>query len=290
MATTEEKQMMAAMAGTNVAFWRQTPELWKLFNKALNDGYSPDRLLAESKNTKWYKNHAEAVRKAQALRVQDPAEYRRQLAVVKSNIHKMSAELGLPIANLSSWARLAFVNQWSEFELRQRVSTEYLKRRVRAGGRVGGTLGQTLVRVRAAAENNGISIGNSVMADWLGRVAKGTWDEQELLSEIQRRAAAEFPGYRDEIRAGVTVRELASGYLDRYAELMELDPSQVNLRNSDIRSAINSKGKDGKFSPISLEDFETRVRKTAKWGKTKNAQDSYMEAAHGVLQAFGVTW
>lgn len=291
MATSEEKQLMASMAGTNVAFWKQTPELWKLFNKALDDGYSPDRLLAESKNTKWYKRHAESVRKAQALKVQDPAEYKRQVAIAKANIRKMANELGMPITgNLNVWARLAFVNQWSEHELRAKMGTSALQRRIKAGHAIGGTLGQAMDRMNAAAYNNGVKLDNNTKASWIARIANGSWDDQAILSNVQRRAAALFPGFKDDIMAGVSVREAASGYLDRYAELMELNPGDVDLFNTDIRKAINTKDKDGKFSPLSLEDFETRIRRSAKWQKTANARDSYMEGAHAILQGFGVTW
>jgi len=297
MATNEEQQLMAAMAGTNVAFWKSNGELWKLFNKAMDQGYSPERLLAESKNTKWYKTYSESVRRAQALKVQDPAEYRRRVAQTQQAIRTLSAETGVPLTNYSNWAKLAFANQWNEAELRKQIfGGKYhriMEQRIRRGlesGKLGGELAQMAATIRKAAANNGIRWSTGRMANWMQEVAAGNITVDNILMKMQQEAASTFPGLSEQIKAGTSVRELADSYIQTYAELLELDADQVDLYNTDVRGALNAKDAKGKFSPLSLGDFETRVRQSKKWSKTKNAQDSYMEAAHGVLQSFGVTW
>lgn len=300
MATKEERQLLAQMAGTTLAFWYMNSELKNLFNKALDKGYTPDRLLAEAKNTKWYKRYSESARKAQALEKQDPAEFRRRVQVSTAAVKALAAETGVPIANLHKWARVAFVEGWSEAELRQRLyggmggaQDKRVTRTIAqalAKGSLGGEVAQAAQTLRQYADAQGIRWSNNRLAGWLQDIAAGTGSVERVQQLMQKEAASAFPGLRDDIMQGATVRDLASSYIQSYAELLELDPDTVNLYNNDIRSALNAKGQDGKFSPLALGEFETKVRKSKKWLKTQNAQDSVMEAAHGVLQAFGVTW
>lgn len=291
MATNEEQRLMASMAGTNVAFWKINSELWRLFNKALDEGYTPDRLLAESKNTNWYKQHAESVRKLQALKVQEPGEYKRRLAASQVNVRSLAAQWGIPVKNLDHWARLALVNQWSEAELRYHMgSTKRVREQVSRGAGLGGELGKTLTRLKASAYANGVRLSNNQLATFMSNIAAGTTDETWATDFIQRKAISAFPGLAEELKAGMTVRDYAEDYLTTYAELLELNQADVDLFNKDIRDALNAKGKDGKTAPLSLSDFERRIKGTKKWLKTDNAQDSMMEATHAVTQAFGLTW
>jgi hypothetical protein len=287
----EERDLLAMMAGTTVSFFRSNSELSKLFDKALNEGWTGDRLLAAAKNTKWFKTHSSDQRKALALQKDDPAEWKARVSRTQADIQRMAREMGIPMSGLKSFATLALTSGWNENQIRQEMGKfNSVYKSVRKGNLLGGQLGQAYSRVRQAAFDNGVKVNNKTMATWLQRLASGKSTEQALMNNIQKRAMSSFPGLKEEILGGSTVREFADQYINTMADILELNPQDINLFDKDIRGALNAKNQKGKFSPLSMADFEVRMRKDPRWMKTMNARDSMMDTGREVLQAFGVSW
>lgn len=296
-ATREEEQMLASMAGTTVAFFRSNNELSKLFDKAIDENYAPQRLLAEARNTKWYKRHSQAQRQAQVLKQSDPDEYRRRVQSTKSKVRQIGRDLGISLANknlersLNHVATRAFVNGWSNIEIRRylgRVSKT--AEIVRRGGSLGGELGRQYSALREYAANQGVRVSNKQWGHWMQKLAQHSATAEHIQASLEKRAISAFPGLKDEIKGGQTVREFADQYIQSMADVLELNESDIDVFNRDIKQALNAKNKDGKFSPLTLTDFEIRLQKDPRWLKTRNARESLMGAGREILSAFGVSW
>jgi hypothetical protein len=288
-----EAEDLASLAGFTVAFFNSDAELKKLFSQALAGNWTGDRLLQAARNTKWFRRNAEAVREATLLKTSDPATFKSRSGELSFRIQAMAAELGIP---LGEWARnkaanLALVHGWDETRIRAYIASfGSVYKTVAGGGFVGGATGEAQTRLQAMIRDSGVRVANTWLAAGLNRIAMGTDTEEGVRGQIQKLAMSAFPGLTEQLKAGMTVREVAEPYVQTMAKLWEVNPESINLFDPNIRSALSAKGQDGKFSMLTMPDFETRLRKNSRWLKTDNAQDAMMENGHQVLNAFGVTW
>lgn len=294
MPSKEDRQELAAMAGATVAFFNHNKELKKWFNKALDEGWTPDRLLAKIKTTKWFKRHDEAQRQALTLKYTDPSEYKARLAETERKIvalHRQYGLTGFSEKEQNRLARLAYHNQWDETRIAQYIDgLNNISRKIRRGGKIGGEAGRALLRIQQLAYANGIRISRRRMAEMVENIATGRGTEEWLMQYVQRQAISAFPGLKDEILGGMSVRDYADQYIQAKAELLEMNPAEIDLYDKDIRQALNSKDQKGRISPLTLSDFERRLRKDKRWLRTDNARESLMGVGHDVLQSFGVSW
>jgi len=284
---------LASLAGFTVAFFNSDPGLKKLFGQALAENWTGDRLLQAARNTTWFKTHSEAQREAQLLASSDPATAAARAQEVGLRISRISTELGIPVSAAARKATvyLAFHQGWSDEKIRSYLGQwKTVRNAVTQGAVLGGQIGLTQDRIMALARDNGITLSRGTQASWLQSVAEGSLTEQHIIGNIQKLAASAFPGLADRINEGETVSDIAAPFVQSMAKLWEVNPEGIDMFNPDIRNALNVKGQDGKFSMMTLPEFETKLRKSSQWLKTDNAQDSMMENGHQVLNAFGVTW
>jgi hypothetical protein len=288
-----EAEDLAALAGFTVAFFNSNTELKNLFSKAMRENWTGDRLLQAARNTSWFKTHSSPEREAILLKTSDPDTYKANVAAVWQRITNIFTELGVPVGYQvhNSLAFLAYNNGWNDEQIRAYLGRYNAVRGAVASGKtLGGTIGQVQARVHAAARDYGVVISNAWLSNYLQKISQGTLTEQDVMAALQKLAAASFPGLADQIKAGETVRDIAEPYMQSMAKLWETNPESIDLFNPVIRTALNTKGQNGKFSMLTLPEFETRLRKDSRWLATDNAQDAMMENGHQVLNAFGVTW
>lgn len=291
--TREERQMLASMAGTTVAFFRSNKELSRLFNKALEENWTGQRLESEARNTKWYKNHSQAQRQAQVLKTSDPDEYKRRVKQTKSKVHQIGRQMGIGFSgmNLGVVASMAFTNGWSEYEISRYLGKiSNTAARVRKGKLLSGQIGREYAALREYAAQQGVKVSNRQWGNWMQNLVEADTNVDGIRAALDKKAISAFPGLKDEILGGTSVREFADQYIQSMADLLEVNEADIDVFNKDIKQALNSKNEKGKFSPLTLTDFETRLRKDPRWMKTKNARESLMGAGREILNAFGVTW
>jgi hypothetical protein len=65
------------------------------------------------------------------------------------------------------------------------------------------------------------------------------------------------------------------------AQVLELNPDAIDLRDPTLRMAISDKG------DMNLFDYERSLRKDNRWQYTQNANDEVSSAVLGVLRDFG---
>jgi hypothetical protein len=88
--------------------------------------------------------------------------------------------------------------------------------------------------------------------------------------------------------AGQNMSDLASGYLNAKAQLLEKDPGTVTLFDPQVRQALTARDDKGQPTTMPLWQFENSVRSDPQWLQTNNARESLMQSTHQVLQNFGL--
>lgn len=288
-----EAKELAALAGFSVAFFKHNNELKNVFEKALRQDWSGDRLLAAARNTNWFKKHSESARRAILLKTSDPAEYKRQLKQTRAAARRIIRELGVPIDGftLGNVAKAALHGGWNETQIRNYV-TKFgsVADAIRAGKTLRGLAGETERELRELSNAYGIGASTNFVANATQRVVRNRRDMEFYRNHFLERAMSRYPGLAKELEGGLTVAQIAEPYVDAMARLLELNPGDINVFDKSIQKALISRDSKGKPAAKTLWQFEEDLRKDARWMKTNNAREDLMSAGRQVLRDLGLSF
>jgi len=281
------RQEMAERYGFAMSFLKSEPELWKLFQKAYQHGWSADQFVAELRDTKWYKQHNETWRQNALLKSTDPATYRDRLQEIRATLKDMAASMGATLSDhqMDQVAENALMFGWSDAQISNTLA-DYVKR---IKGSFVGDAGSAQDELEAFARDMGVRVNREWINNAVRNMSDGDWDIQRAKDKITRIAVSQFPNLADDLKSGSTVYDLAAGYLNTKAQLLELNPSQVDLFDKDVRRALSSRDKDGKPGMMTLWEFEQKVRSDPAWKETNNGRETIAQGMMKVLQDFGFT-
>lgn len=289
MADEPTKEEMAALAGYTVAFFNVTPEMAKLFQQAMSEMWEPARLQSAIRNTQWYKTTSQTQREAWLLKSSDPAEHQRRVDEMVNRVRSLAGQLGitLGVPTLGKLASNAFLNGWNDDQIRSQLGMAAFNANSK-GAPIGGLLADARTNIRQAMANYGVTVTKNSESAWLSGIAQGLWDEQYAIEEIKRLAKSTYPGLAEQIDAGQTVMQVASPYIESMAEILEINPQDVTLKDPMVKQALSRKDDKGQWTVESVGDFEVRLRKDPRWLKTQNANQQIFGAGMDLLRKMGL--
>lgn len=295
MADAINRRELAEQYGMAWAVLKNEPELWRLFQKAYGNGrtrWSPEKFKSQFQSTKWYQRHSESWRKARILQLSDPKSYAAEVARVQSELSRMATERGLVISerNLPLYAAALFKQGRTDMA----SMLEYLEgekgRAGTAGSTTSGLSGQAVQELEKMAWEYGYTPSDkSFYQRAATNVALGNATIEQYQEEMRKGAASKYRVFSEQILSGaMTVRDLASTYIDAMSRTLELNPDQIDLEDEQIQKAIATSF-DDKGNPVakSVWQFTKDLKNDPRWAYTKNAKDSMESTAVGVLRAFG---
>jgi hypothetical protein len=291
-----EQQDMAANYGWALSVLRSNPELSKLFDNAVGGNWDSQRFVANLRNTKWYKTHSESNRQNQVLKGADPAEYNRRLQQSKANVASAYTAMFGQAPNsalLNSMAMTAFTYGYNDAELKDMIGKSFNVATQMKNG-IGGTLGEAERLIRQAIDDYGLDMGEPWIARQLNYVATGRTDATATANYLQKQAISKYSAYKDELEAGMTVKDIAEPFRQLMAKTLELSDKGIAISDPTIQKALQNrapaKGKvPGAPAQMPLWQFETQLKNDQRWNGTQNAQDSIMAAGRKVLADWGLT-
>lgn len=278
---------LAEGASFSVAFFKSDPELWKIFQSAIDRGDTDSRgLLADIRNSKWWRTHSESQRAAQAMKTSDPQTYRLRMRNTKAQVKNLAGELGIDLKKnqLNKVAQMVFVMGWGDEQVRDyMINTSRLSAQLRKGKEVGGQAGELQDAFNRVAAAYGLNPSDNMVAKQVLKVMRGNGTQQDMMSWAQNRAKQLYPHLSDDIDRGLSVEDVAAPFRDAAARLLEESPDAINLRDSLISRALKGDGK----ATMNLADFEEMVRRSPGWQTTDQANEAYMGFGREVLSDFG---
>lgn len=291
-----DKQTMATRYGFALAFMNSDPELKKLFNNAVKGTWTAEKFIAALRNTKWFQTHSANVRNAIMQETSDPATYQANVDQMHATVKDTwGALFGQGVAGkmlgdkqLRAWAETAHRMGWSEAQLidkmTQGINYQKLLKRDQLGGRAAEIEGQ----LNALEEQYGVKVGKN----WKARQLEKLMEGGDTITGVQQRlrdlAMHEYKAFADRIAAGETVMDIADPYIQRAADLLEMNPNDVGLNNKLIQKALKQQTKDGKPAAMDLHAFEDFVRKDKRWQYTDNAREQVSSLTANLLRSFGL--
>lgn len=282
------KEDLAANYGYALSFLKSDKELWGLFNTSVKENYTQAQFMAKLRATDWYQHHSATYRQAVEKRSVDPASWEEAIRQQRASIMDIAGSMGAHV-NPAVAAKLAndvLLYGWSEGELKNRMSG-YVDV-VKGTQHFGGAAGDTEDDLRTTAEKMGQRMSNDTLKSWVRSISRGDSTLQDFDAHMRARAEAQYPGYTDQIRRGLTVKDVADPYIETVAKTLELNPANIDIFDPHVQRALTQNRADnGKPNEFSMADFELSLRQDPRWAKTSNARDQMSSVANKVLQDWG---
>ena len=290
----QEREALRLEYGYAYSLISSDASLMATFTKAVTQGMTPQAFALEIQNTAWAKKRtasqaqydvlaADPTQKAnlQALRTRVIDEIKR-MAVAANGVQVDDAS-ALKLAN--NVLRDNYTN-WQDV-LPRIVGSTYVTDDVLS---FGGAAATSATDIRTFARQMGITLSDATIGRYVDDIASGKNSMENIQSVVRNMAISMYPQFAENIKAGGNMEDVLGNYRNVAANLLEVDPSQLNMfgQNNDSTDPIMMKalfGKDNKA--MSMTDFRKEVKKDARWKNTTNARDEYANATRNILRAFG---
>ncbi len=128
-------------------------------------------------------------------------------------------------------------------------------------------------------------ISNSIKA--MVKSADPAAEKANLEQQLKEQAQILYPALKDKIDAGLSVRAIADPFISTYSKLMEENDLNVGLDNRFVKKALSNRNDKGEYQIMDEDSFAREIRSTDEWLNTRNAKESMLKAADGVLKQFG---
>lgn len=277
---------LASEYGFAYSFLNSIPELKTLFGKMVNETWTKERFGAELRNTKWWQENSETQRQVQNMKKTDPATYEAQLAAAKIQVQQLSAEIGavIPPAKLGKIAAQVLETGADENILRDTLG-KYVNFQK---GTLRGEAGAYANSAKKFAYEMGITLDDQTVKNQAALIGRKLATESDFKNQIVQQAVSAYPGYRQQLEAGQTMKDVANPYIQVMAQELDLNPDSITLNDPLIKQALNGVNSDGKPTGMDQTTFLGRLRNDPRWGSTKSAQDRVMNVGLDVLKSMGL--
>lgn len=111
--------------------------------------------------------------------------------------------------------------------------------------------------------------------------------KSNLEAQMKEQAQILFPALTEKINAGLSVRAIADPFISTYASLMEQNDMNIGLDNQEVTKALSSKNDKGEYQLMDIDSFARTIRAKDEWLNTRNAKETMLSAADGILKQFG---
>jgi len=295
--------------------FKTVPKLGELLVKAVNEGWDDDKFLSQAKLTTWWQQNSAPIRTRIIARAkfnelqaggQDASktEYAMDTATIKRNVQARARQLG---SNLDENAINQVVARiYDGFLENDTVAIDsfiapYIGKVTSivgtgTGMQPTGYSGQALQNyqaLQAVAKANGLGIkdilprlsvlpGQNLDDVVLQKLATGELDINRLAQDARMIAAQGSPDYvKNLLQQGYDLEQIYAPYKNVMAQLLELNPDEIELNDNTLRSAI------GQDKEMNVYDFKKALRKDSRWQYTENAREEVANSVLGVLRDFG---
>lgn len=278
---------LASSYGFAYGFLQGNKELKKIFSQAIKETWTTDKFQAEIRDTKWWKTNSESMRQAEITRKTDPATWRAMVDAESIKIRQLAAEIGaaIPEKKFRKIVETALRTNMDE-DLLRNVLGEYVK--FTKDGTLKGEAGMHEFTMKQYAASMGVSLSGQALKDQAQRVIRKVATTQDFEDEVRQTAKSAYPGYAEQIDAGMTMKDIASPYEQMMAAELEIPETDITLDDPLIKQALNGLNKENKPTGLDLPDFQARLRSDPRWKKTAAAQDNMMGTGLKVLRDMGM--
>lgn len=275
---TAQVQMLQALATLGDSMLE---EAWRLWEAGDIDG-----MRAAILKSNFYRNNNATARARIQAEQSQPGAYLDALNKYKLETRKslVSAGLKMDATLFDGLAKIAYNSGMDENQLKNLIVNSNL-----VTGYGGAVLGDTSA-LKSYANSFGVGqyLDNKYWAQKSQDLFLGNTTTEDIQDEVRNIAASAFPGYAEQLKAGISIDSLASAYKGAIASVLEVDPDSITYQDPRLRAALQYVDKDGKPSIKPLWQFERELRMTPEWEKTNNARTTIDNLSYKVMSDWGL--
>lgn len=276
--------------GWIVDLYESVPGLKRVIDKAVAEKWTPDRFVNAVKSTKWYKTKQQSELNYIELKNTQPAEFAAQVEDQSNKISTYAKSLGFTLSDkqLNRLANQALRFQWSDQELAKYVGTEIVRKPKEEGQAKPLDQTQVAVNVRTLAGRYGITLSEKDINTYASDVITGTMSDQQLADKFRNTAKALFPSLATQLDQGMTVADIAQPYQNVAAQILEIDPTTIDITKPKYGKLFDFAPKEGaEPRMMSQTEWMKYIRSLPEWKKTENYRQSYASMANNLARIFG---
>jgi hypothetical protein len=283
-------QEMASRYGMAWRILGGTKELKDLFILASKEQWTADQVKVKVQDTQWFAKNAEYAREAWVQQKTGGADWtaRQKTAAlaVQAEADKIGAVL-TPEDKAALTTKFIF-DGWDK-PGRGMLLTHHLTENINGSAEdLKGQAGVDVAQIRVLSDDYGVQMTDKWYVDKVKQLALGKITETDIKNMIIANAKSTWSGMGDKINDTVSVKDLASSYIQTMANVWETDPDQIDLKTPEIKNALTYiDAGTGQPRQKTLWEFEQGLRKDPRWDKTQTGQKELGDASMQMLKDFG---
>lgn len=264
--------------------------LKELFDRAVREKWTAANFQAQFMASKWYQTHYDSWRVAETARLSDPPSWQHQLDLASDAIKQQMTVLGFTLSD-ADVASLASQSLYLAAGSAKNIDAMWLKSHVVQMGRItgtGGTVLSTMDQLRQAAYMNGVSYNDAWFENAAKDILGGTGTAEGWAKQIRDAAMSKYPTLAEQLKAGQSVMDVASPYIQQMAATFEMDPSAIKLEDPTIQKAltsINTQNNQPQITP--LWQFSRELKSDDRYFQTNQAHQDMSDLASEIARQFG---
>jgi LysM repeat protein len=291
MPSQKEYEEMAQDYQYSLAFLKSDPEIWKAFKQAIKEDQTADAFVASLQETKWFRTHSDTYRTNwEQMHGPDKATWETRLSEAKASLKDRANQFGANMSDkeLSRMSKDALLYGWNDAQIQNNLA-KYVE--VNKSGAFGGQAGVNEDALRKIAFDYGVKMSETSLKKWVINLAKGDTTLQDYKGDMSRQAEIMYPAYKEQVRKGATMREIAQPYLQTMAQTLELNPENIDLFDRHIQGALKNQYADlseaGGKREFNMYDYERQLRQDERFLRTKQAQQQTSALTMKIMQDWG---
>lgn len=264
-------------------FTRKHPAIAKLIDQARAEGWTPERLAYEIKDTDWWANHTEAQRKWQLLSAESPKEARDQIHNQRLIIEQMAGQSGVQLGDKEArdLAERAARNGWDSADIQMALSRKWDG--LSKGQAQTGLAGDAAQQIDQMIFDYGVPVDRKTRERWIRDTLAGRIDPTMMEDRLREQAKTLYPNAGNLLNTQ-SLRQIVSPYLAAAAEELGVPPEQMNLTDPKWTRMLS-----GENGIMSLDEW-TRVYRNEKrygWDKSDAAKTTAAALAGDLARMMG---
>jgi hypothetical protein len=167
-------------------------------------------------------------------------------------------------------------------EDREELALDFVSKYIDTKGieNAGGAIGANLRDIRRLAADYNVSLSDAEVRQYALNGLRDKTSIETVRTKIQNTAKAMYQNLSPFIDQGLTVKDIASQYINRMANVLEINPETVKLDNRYVQNALTTLP--------NFTDFNKMLRNSPQWEYTNNAREEAASYANKILQDFGL--
>lgn len=283
-ATPEQIEQYIRLNFPQAAGFLDIPEVRTVLIKAAKEQYTPTQLEGAMQATAWWRTNGVAARNYFGLKGTDPKQLEENIVAKQAEMKPMIDQLGLNLGGPEGqrkWAEDAIKYGWSDQQLKDKLANQLTKKAGQPGGLAEGTTpANTADGLIAQGKQYLVPISRADAENWAIRMMNGSASQESFQSWLTGLAKARYASQPDilaAIEGGMTPSAYFTGHKNQVADILEVDPDQIDLLDRKWSWMIETVDKNGNRRAPTLGEVQQLARDRPEFAGTR----SYKETSAG---------